>query len=108
MIVSAYLLRYDGKNAFNIWRRDRHRHVSPNAAQTEAVCAGALEIRLAGPAVYHGVLYEKPYIGENTRTIETADIIRVNRLMSTTSFLMLAIAVLFRAFCLGVLLFETI
>ena len=42
LIVSAYLLRYDGKNAYRIWRRDRRNHKSPNSAQTESACAGAL------------------------------------------------------------------
>lgn len=48
LIVSAYLLRYDGKNAYRIWRRDRRNHKSPNSAQTESACAGALGLRLAG------------------------------------------------------------
>ena len=50
LIVSAYLLRYDGKNAYRIWRRDRRNHKSPNSAQTESACAGALGLRLAGDA----------------------------------------------------------
>lgn len=36
---------------------------SPNAGYPEAAFAGALEIRLSGPAEYHGTLVEKPYIG---------------------------------------------
>ena len=54
LIVSAYLLRYDGKNAYRIWRRDRRNHKSPNSAQTESACAGALGLRLAGDAWYFG------------------------------------------------------
>ncbi|MCM1480365.1 MAG: adenosylcobinamide-phosphate synthase CbiB, partial [Muribaculaceae bacterium] len=33
MIFSAYFLKYNGKNAFKIWRRDRRKHASPNSAQ---------------------------------------------------------------------------
>ena len=43
---------YSLQNAWRIYRRDRHNHKSPNAAQTEAVCAGALMVRLAGNAWY--------------------------------------------------------
>ena len=40
----------DGRRAYRIYLRDRRKHASPNSAQTEAVCAGALGIRLAGDA----------------------------------------------------------
>lgn len=60
MILSAYILRFDGKNAFRIWKRDRRKHASPNSAQTEAVCAGALDVRLAGDAYYFGELHKSP------------------------------------------------
>ena len=48
---------------------------SPNSAQTEAVCAGALGIRLAGNASYFGKIVEKPYIGTNERTFTTEDML---------------------------------
>ena len=96
MIVSAFLLRFDGKNAFRIWRRDGRKHASPNSAQTEAVCAGALGIRLAGPSSYHGTLIDKQYIGDDTRSLEAGDIVSANRLMYTTSVLMLLFALAVR------------
>ena len=107
MVASAYLFGFDGKNAFRVWRRDRRKHASPNAAQTEAVCAGALGIRLAGPAVYHGTLYNKPYIGDDTRPIRDKDIISANKLMYGASVLTLLLAVLFRIICLGVVCFGS-
>ena len=42
MIAAAWLCGMDGKGASRIWRRDRFKHASPNSAQTESVCAGAL------------------------------------------------------------------
>ncbi|MBR5016920.1 MAG: cobalamin biosynthesis protein CobD, partial [Spirochaetia bacterium] len=48
MIVSCPLCHLDGKNALRIFRRDRFKHKSPNAAQTESVFAGALNVRLNG------------------------------------------------------------
>ena len=67
---------YSLQNAWRIYRRDRHNHKSPNAAQTEAVCAGALMVRLAGNAWYFGKLYEKPSIGDAIRSVEREDIQR--------------------------------
>lgn len=101
LIVSAYLLRYDGKNAYRIWRRDRRNHKSPNSAQTESACAGALGLRLAGDAWYFGKLVPKPYIGDEIHPIEPQDIRRVNRLMYGAAGIMGIIALVVR----GVILF---
>ncbi|MDE5861796.1 MAG: adenosylcobinamide-phosphate synthase CbiB [Ruminococcus sp.] len=104
MIFSAKILGLDSKNALKIWRRDRRNHASPNSAQTEAVCAGALGIRLAGDAYYFGELHKKKFIGDNTRSIENEDIVRTNKLMYMTSFITLILGVIFRAVVWGVVL----
>ena len=52
MILAAFLLGEDAKNAYRVYRRDRYCHASPNSAHTEAVCAGALQVQLAGDAWY--------------------------------------------------------
>lgn len=96
MVLSAFLLRYDGRQAYRIWRRDRHCHASPNSGQTEAACAGALGIRLAGPAFYDGTLYNKPFIGDDRRRIEPGDIQNANKLMYASSYLALFFAVIVR------------
>ena len=96
LIVSAYLLRYDGKNAYRIWRRDRRNHKSPNSAQTESACAGALGLRLAGDAWYFGKLVPKPYIGDEIHPIEPQDIRRVNRLMYGAAGIMGLLALVMR------------
>lgn len=88
MIAGAYIAKgYSGKDAFDIFKRDRLKHASPNSAQTESVMAGALGVQLAGDAVYFGKKYEKPFIGDFTREIETADIEKACRLMYITSTL---------------------
>ena len=92
MICAAYLLKMNGAEAFRIWLRDRYNHKSPNSAQTEAVCAGALGVRLAGDAWYFGVLCKKPFIGDDKRPIEAEDIRRANCLMYGTAVLMMAAA----------------
>ena len=81
LIAAAPAAGLSGKNALTIWRRDRRKHTSPNSAQTEAAMAGALGVRLAGPASYFGRTVEKPFIGDDTRPIEPEDIARANRLM---------------------------
>lgn len=91
MTAAAFLTGMDGKNAWKIYLRDRRKHASPNAAQTEAVCAGALRVRLAGDAVYFGKLYKKEYLGDSLRPIEAEDIRRAGRLMYVTAVLMLII-----------------
>ncbi|MCM1577799.1 MAG: adenosylcobinamide-phosphate synthase CbiB [Ruminococcus sp.] len=96
MILSAYLLKFNGKNAFTVWRRDRRKHASPNSAQTESVCAGALEIRLAGDAYYFGKLQKKEYIGDDIRPVTNEDIRRANRLMYCTSVIVLIFSALVR------------
>ncbi|MGN0618371.1 MAG: adenosylcobinamide-phosphate synthase CbiB [Ruminiclostridium sp.] len=101
MIFSAYLLGFNGRNAFKIWKRDRRKHASPNSAQTESVCAGALDIRLAGDAYYFGELHKKEYIGDNNRPVENEDIRRANRLMYCTSVIVLLISAALRAIIFG-------
>lgn len=91
MIISARFLGMDGKNAAFIYKRDRKNHKSPNSAQTEAVCAGALRIQLAGDAVYFGRVVKKPTIGDPLREAEYQDIKRANRLMYLTAVLCLAV-----------------
>lgn len=89
MLAAAFLLgkSFDGKNSYRIYKRDNRNHASPNAAQTEAVCAGALGIRLAGDAGYFGKVVKKPFIGDELRKIEPEDIKRVNQLLYMTAVL---------------------
>lgn len=93
MLLAAFLLGLDGRNAARIWKRDRYCHASPNSAQTESVCAGALRVRLAGDARYFGVLHKKPFIGDGLRPVEPEDIRRANRLLYMTSALVFAAGV---------------
>lgn len=104
MILSSSILGYDWKNAGKIWRRDRRKHASPNSAQTESVCAGALDIRLAGDAWYFGELHKKEYIGDDIRPIENEDIRRANRLMYVTSIIILLVFAFLRSAVYGSIL----
>lgn len=99
MILSCLFLgpKYSMYNAIRIHLRDRYNHASPNSAQTESVCAGALGIRLAGPASYFDKKVLKPYIGDDTRPISKFDIKRAN-------ILMIATTILCQICCVGILL----
>ena len=101
MAAAAPVLGLDRRGALRIWRRDRRKHASPNSAQTESACAGALHVRLAGDAWYFGKLHKKPYIGDDDRPIESGDIRRANRLMYGASVMMLVIAAALRCVILG-------
>ena len=86
MCLGSTAAGYDGKNAWRVFKRDRKNHKSPNSAHTEAACAGALQLRLAGPNFYFGKLVEKPYIGDDQRPIEPLDILRSGRILYATAF----------------------
>ena len=90
-VAAAAFTHNDATGAWKIWRRDRRNHASPNSAQTESACAGALGVQLAGPAYYFGEYYAKPTIGDALRPIEPEDILRANRMMVAESILALAI-----------------
>ena len=91
MLVAGGCLGMDVRRGFRIFCRDRYNHASPNSAQTESVCAGLLGLRLAGDAWYHGVLHEKPTIGDPAQEIRSGDIPRACRLMTVTAALGLAV-----------------
>ena len=96
-VAAAAFTHNDAKGAWKIWRRDRRRHASPNSAQTESACAGALGVQLAGPAYYFGQYYPKRTIGDALRPIEPEDILRANRMMYVASSFALAWGCAFRA-----------
>jgi adenosylcobinamide-phosphate synthase len=55
-------------------------HASPNSGHPEAALAGILDLRFGGPHTYGGELVVKPFIGENPRPVDPADIIPAARL----------------------------
>ena len=89
-VAAAAFTGNSARGAWKIWRRDRRRHASPNSAQTESACAGALGVQLAGPAYYFGQYYPKLTIGDALRPIEPEDILRANRMMYVASSFALA------------------
>lgn len=97
MIMASFFAKLNIKNAYRIYKRDRYNHASPNSAHTEAVCAGALDVELAGDAYYFGRLYKKKTIGDPLRQIEIEDIKRANNLLYISSFISLVICLIIRS-----------
>ena len=87
---------YSIGNEWKIFKSDRKKHSSPNAAQTESACAGALKVALSGDNYYFGKLVHKPQIGQAIRPLEAVDIGRSNILLYITAFLMVIIVLLIR------------
>ena len=98
MILSAFILKFDAKNAWRIFKRDRYKSTSPNSGQTEAACAGALGIELLGDAYYFGKLVKKPVVGDAIRNIEPDDIHNADKLMYCMTFIMVVFVVSARLF----------
>jgi len=61
--LAGVLLVLAGLRGFGVMLSDAAKHASPNAGWPEAAMAGALRIRLGGPATYDGVLHERPVFG---------------------------------------------
>ncbi|MCI8477510.1 MAG: cobalamin biosynthesis protein CobD [Oscillospiraceae bacterium] len=95
-IAAAFLTGHSGKNAWRIWRRDRRNHPSPNSAQTESACAGALGVQLAGPVSYFGQVCQKPTIGDPLRPVEPEDILRANQMLYGAGVLALMLGIALR------------
>ena len=87
LIVAAALTGQDAKAAWRVWRRDARKHLSPNAGQTEAACAGALGVQLGGDAWYFGEKHEKATLGDAKRPCVPEDILKTNHMMYCASVL---------------------
>lgn len=87
MIIASRLCGLNTRRALNVFLRDRYKHESPNSAQTESVCAGALGVSLSGDHHYGGKLIQKPIIGDPVRPVTKEDIKTENRLMYASSWL---------------------
>lgn len=97
LVLAAYFLGLNWKNALFIFRRDRLAHASPNAAHPEAAVAGALMVRLGGTSSYFGKKMIKPSIGDAHRVLEDQDILKTNRMMLLGSLFFLISLLVVRA-----------
>lgn len=92
MIISSFG-SFDIKNGFKILKRDRLNHKSPNSGYPESAVAGLLGIKLGGSNYYHGVLVEKPTMGDGVRNISLRDIEDSIKIMYRSEILFLLLYV---------------
>lgn len=81
------------KMSWQIFRRDGHKHSSPNSGRPEAAMAGALGIQLGGTNFYDGLPHESPTIGEGASSPRPDDIHLAVRITVMTCGLGLFLAV---------------
>lgn len=79
VVISAYLLKLDGKNSYKIMRRDARKCPSPNSGYTMATTAGALNIQLIKKDTY--------ILGDANKNIEKEDISKAVSLSKLTIIL---------------------
>ncbi len=92
LVLSSALTGDDPAGAWRVFRRDRLKHESPNAGHPEAAMAGALGLKLGGPASYAGERVEKPWLGDGGGGADAASILRAMRLVHAASLMALGLA----------------
>ena len=96
IVLGSAILRYDYKNSFKIYKRDRYNHTSPNSAHPEAAMAGALRVQLGGSNYYFGKLVEKPTIGDKLKEIDIKDVHKTAKVLYLSSVMAFVLALVLR------------
>jgi adenosylcobinamide-phosphate synthase len=86
----TYALAGDSVRAWRCWRTQGHRTDSPNGGVVMAAGAGALGVQLGGPTSYHGVVSDKPLLGEGLPA-RAQDITRAIRLVQRALLIWLVV-----------------
>ena len=89
IVISSYLLKFDGKNAYEIMRRDARKCPSPNSGFTMATTAGALNIQLIKKDTY--------ILGDDNKDITKEDISKAVSLSKVTIYLFTIVIILLLA-----------
>mgnify|MGYP003616050117 CR=1 FL=1 len=85
--VACFFLKYDFRNSFRVYLRDRKNHASPNSAHPESAVAGALGVQFGGKTTYFGEEHDKPVIGDRKKEFQIEDIKKNIRILYVTSFI---------------------
>jgi adenosylcobinamide-phosphate synthase len=67
IVAAAKLQGLDAQHARRMWWRDGNNHASPNAGQSEAAMAGALDVQLGGVSSYDGHPHNAPLLNAEGR-----------------------------------------
>ncbi len=93
LIVASFILRYDGKKAMEIMRRDADKHPSPNGGYPESAVAGAIHVRLGGTNYYGGEEHFREYMGDPLEQLGADHIDKTIRLLYTATILFCMISI---------------
>ncbi len=91
LFLGAWISGFHPINGLRVALRDRLKHDSPNAAHAESFVAGALNIRLGGPTMYHEGIKSKPWIGEGYADPTSDQIRMTERLIMASSWISIII-----------------
>ncbi len=94
VVAAARLHGGEALRAWEVWRRDGARHASPNAGQSEAAMAGALDVRLGGLNFYDRHPQDAPLLGAEGRPPTAGDARAAMRIVATVSGLAFGAALL--------------
>ena len=86
----CYALAGNRQLAFQCWRQQASELSSPNGGPVMCSGAGALNLKLGGPAVYHGTLLQKPFFGGST-TAEARHIPAALQLLDRSLVILIAL-----------------
>lgn len=90
LVAFSYCVLGNTRLGWHCWKTQAADLDSPNAGPVMTAGAGALGIKLGGPAVYHGKLKSKPYFGGSTMS-EVIHIKRANNLIHKTLLLWIVV-----------------
>jgi adenosylcobinamide-phosphate synthase len=97
IVGAAWARGWNWRSARRIWLRDGRKYPSPNAGLPQAALAGALGIRLGGPAAYGGVRKEKPYLGDEVSEITLSEYKQTIFVLYATSAVMALVVLAIRS-----------
>ena len=100
MIMPRVLLTFNFSLLTFVLKNGR-KHASPNSGYPEAALAGILDCRFGGPHYYFGELFDKPYIGEHERLLDTSDMKKAVRVNRVAEILMILIVLVYEKILLG-------
>ncbi|KAA9017081.1 adenosylcobinamide-phosphate synthase CbiB [Niallia endozanthoxylica] len=84
MLLANRPLKTNRKETWRILFRDAKKHPSPNSGWCEAAAAALLGVQLGGINTYKGMVSNRARMGDPLVTLESKDILKMNRILSQT------------------------
>jgi adenosylcobinamide-phosphate synthase len=91
MLLANQPKQIETKTAWRILFRDARKHPSPNSGWCEAAAAALLGVQLGGVNTYKGIVSNRALMGDSLDPLERNDIVKMNTILSQTTFFFLLI-----------------